>query len=432
MSRVGAFAAVTGVALAAALSGTSCLALLCYEDETCAEGGGGAPSTTTDGTGVSTSNNASAAPATASGMGGAGGSECGDTLSTPENCGACEHDCAGAPCVQGVCGTVSLDLEPTNVAVGPISVRDEVVLVPVPGGACGSGVACMFSVPVDATDGSAALPIAPVADVLGLWGRGAVRNHYAPQTTSAPAYLYSCDVGNCVVTVHNLSTHINGSAEVGGRLYLLQSGVPNMHSIELDGNATPTIGSVRFEVDGMERIDEGPHLMFAQPPGGFLVWSTYGEQGCLYRENVANLMMGTANSVTAPCRPNPFLNGAGPFSLAVDPNGAVFSLLANADGAPGSVYQLVDGDQLVQLGRTQVRAPIAVDELYLYARSQSDAPDDGLVVIRRSNGELVTKVTDVAVASIDATHPDYVFFTQNSASAGTDNNLLFRWRKLPN
>ncbi len=431
MARVGVFAAITGVAVAAALSGSSCLALLCYEDETCADGSGGAPSTTSV-TGVSTSTNASAAPATAGGVGGAGGSECGDILSTPENCGACGNDCAGATCAEGVCGSFAIDLEPTNVGVGPIHVRDDVVLVPVPGGACGSGEACMFSVPVDATDGSEALPITPIADILGLWGRGELRSHYAPQSTSAPAYMYSCDAGNCVVTVHSLSSHINGSAEVGGRLYLLQASQPNMHSIALDATGTPTSGTIRFEVDGMDRLGEGPHLMFAQAPGGDLLWSPYGALGCLHRENVAGLIMGTANSVTAECHPDPFLNGAGPYSLAVDSNGAAFTLLANANGVPGSVYQLVGDGELVQLGRTQVRAPIAVDELYVYARSQSDAPDDGLVVIRRSDGELVTKVSDVPISSVDATDPEYVFFTQNSGNAATDNNLLFRWRKLPN
>lgn len=69
------------------------------------ETGGSTSSGGGDDTGGSSSSSSSSASSSSSGMGGAGGAGCGDTMTDPNNCGACGTVCQpGLACVAGVCG----------------------------------------------------------------------------------------------------------------------------------------------------------------------------------------------------------------------------------------------------------------------------------------------------------------------------------------
>lgn len=151
--------------------------------------------------------------------------------------------------------------------------------------------------------------------------------------------------------------------------------------------------------------------------------------GCLHREDVGDMLMGGGGGFTAECHPDPMgPSNVGPITLAGNDTGDAFVLITQSASDEGLVYEQPNGAMtLERIGAGPVRTPLGADAGYVYARA-SAASEDGLVVIRRSDGQQVTKIGTSPIASIDASHPDCVSFTQYFSE---DNNVLYRWRKLP-
>jgi hypothetical protein len=84
------------------------------------------------------------------------------------------------------------------------------------------------------------------------------------------------------------------------------------------------------------------------------------------------------------------------------------------------------GGNLIDIGGTPIRSPIAVDENFIYARSAQDAPNDGLVILNKADGNLFLRIGTDGPSAIDATHPEYVFY---GAVGTADDNLIYRLRK---
>jgi hypothetical protein len=208
--------------------------------------------------------------------------------------------------------------------------------------------------------------------------------------------------------------HIVGSAVEGDRLYMTVSVADKVRSIQLD-DGVPVAGTEQDEIASVEQPAQGIHEMFSDLTGQ-LVFTTYGPNGCVYREDPGNF------SSPASCDASVGMAGGGIAALTSDPQGIPYI----ATMMPNPVLFVVAGT-LMNLGGTPIRPPIGVDDAFIYARSANNPPDDGMVILDKANGQLVTKVGTAAPSAIDATHPDYVFYAL--VDGAIDQNQLFRLRK---
>lgn len=410
------------VTLSAAALATqpSCIALLCYQDEPCAGevGGGSDTSGATTSTGETSATSATGGAGGAGGTGGAGGQGCSaDLTADPLNCGACGVDCGGAICADGVCGAVSLDLLPNaTTLLGPVHVRsDTTVLVPA-WQSCASGDgACILAVPAAFEGAETPLEIQGAPDVFGMWGRGPLRSYYAAQSSRT---ILACVDDACTSTTFSTGSHFNGPAPLLGGLFALETG-PNARGvkIDLDGAGNPT-GSAPVDFFLLETLGEGPHQMFPVEASSELVFTTFRNGGCAYREEVSNV----GAEIVAQCAATlPGFPADGPTAAAVDASGEAFVL----GTVPGPPYAFVGAD-LTPIGTTIVQPPLAVDDRFLYARA-ADGTSDGMVIIDRGSAMEIARLGAEPIGSIDASHPDFVFFTP--AQGAADLNRLYRWRK---
>lgn len=416
MSAARVTIAASAIGLAFLLAQSSCLALLCYEDETCADGAGGTTASATTAQAMATAASTDSVTSSTSSQGGGGGAPCSDDLQTDvANCGACGHDCASGGCVDGVCQPFGLDLDQFSMyPAGPVMVWQGLVLVPRAGANNGTD-AEIVSVPTNYDSTTAVSPpqVSGV-DTAGIWGRGDTHVYYAPQLTNNPAGLIACDsTPSCLTYSFEGWNHFNGLAQVGVRLYATIGG-DALVSMNLD-NGLPQATVTPVLTEGqMASMAGGLHRMFADPAGR-LVWNTYGNGGCVYRESP------TAFPPVVNCRGGP-LGTDGPVDLSSDSAGNAF-FVPFGGGAPW--WLQAGSDAIAPIGRTVIRPPIAADDDFVYARAADG--QDGLLVILRNSGELLTKIGTNPIGTMDASHSDFVFFTQSAM--GMDNNILFRVRK---
>jgi hypothetical protein len=403
----------TMVTAGALASHASCIALLCYEDEPCAGEVGGGDATTT--TGV-TSTDATSVTSGAGGTGGAGGESCNaDTQIDPQNCGACGVDCGGGSCTAGLCTEAVLDLFPdATTSLGSVHVLADGATVLVPASAsCGGDDPCIYAVPTTFDGDMAPIVIAETPNLVGMWGRGPLKSYFTPQ--NRPTIL-SCDASDCVQLPSGSSGSYNGSAAVLDKLFVLQASTSNLLTFDLTPQGIVTgVGTLFYTLENYGTA--GPHKLFREGASDFLIFTSYGNDGCLYRESAnvtPNQVAECAASLPAP---------EGPFDLAVNAAGEAFVL----SSAGGSAYAF-EGNSLVEISTIEVIPPIAADDRFVYARA-ADSSNDGLVIIDKSTGQEVGRLRDEPIGSIDASHPQYVFFTPLQGNG--DANRLFRWRKPP-
>lgn len=340
------------------------------------------------------------------GAGGAGIPDCvseGVDLDTdPQHCGACDVDCVGGLCANGVCSPVDLTLD----MPGPLARLDGQIIVvlrnPTPR---------LAVIPEDFDNATPVIVIANpgLADGLGTLTAGPDRVYYTAQSS---ADVHSCTASACVtqnVTLAN-GAHFNSMVVVEGNpdlLYLLASQPDHkLYTMTLDASGI-AVGSPSVVLDDLleQPGTDGPHILQYVPASATFYISTYGLGGCVYE--VPSATLPNLNQTVA-C-------SAGPADGVL----GTFDLFANADRI------LVDvGEHVVQLGDSGMfgpmggGAPLAADATHAFIGSDSG----GMYVLDDAGGTLALVGTG-NVRDIDASHPDFVFFTTGSS--------LFRWRKLP-
>ena len=348
-----------------------------------------------------------------SGSGGSGGSggtvSCDgvDFMQDPAHCGACGVNCAGGACNAGVCSPVATEL---TVQGQQVATLGETVFVV-------RGVAApgeMLTYSADFLPSEGPLSTEPVCDAVGFLSPGPLKVYFSPQNGTGAcgmdSYVYSCGQGApCAKTAYTIPfpLHINGMAVVKTDFYFLTpDGVLHMAPLSVDG--IPSDSEVQpVRVESMVQLGQGAYMIAHDPVGNALWWTTI--EGCTYTVGVPQLPIGMAGC-SAQTVPNP-----GPVFVSLNNKIYIGSLNAGIFSINPDVMV---PEPALAFGAPELRL-LAVDSDYVYAYDTAVA---SLVALRHGAAVERARIpVPGGIASTDANHPKYVFFTVDSS--------LYRWRK---
>lgn len=351
----------------------------------------------------------------AGGAGGEGGSQCDpDQLQTdPENCGACDWDCAGGECNEGQCSSTFVAVSSARQVVAFLN--DVLVTA---GDSCdndGQNDASIVRFPVTFDARTTAILVAETLDSCSLgWVKGPQRAYYAPQ--DALDVLEVCTPSSCQRLDYDFGgQHINGIAPVGDEILLLQANA--LYSAPLDEDGLPSTTTTLRST--FTSLGNGAQFVVYDEISEMVWMTTLGAGGCVYRLPRADLA-GQAIDCFA-LDPEVFEPDRSADQIALDGHGGAFVLTSYQNGTTIRELYHVDATGVATLfGPPAVTAPMKVDEDFLYLGN----PSGGFNVLDAASGEIVAGVGELfTVDYLDPTHPEFVFYTSGAE--------LRRWRKQP-
>jgi hypothetical protein len=336
-----------------------------------------------------------------------------DVSSDDQNCGACGIDCAGGKCLEGICSPVAFPLGQTAAMVASL---DDVVFVVRGEGA----TATLLTLPVDYDSQTQPGLNENVCDTAGFLSVEGVKAYYRPQDpTKCPeqTFVFSCDAASpCAKTTYALmGQHINGVAVVGSSFFFIVGTQILIAPLSADG--IPSTETNVWVAGMMSPGSAGAaYHMDYDIQGDALWWTTFSDNGCIYRKPSQSAPEGTvgcfSQSVTSPG------------TFLVSPSGDMYVESLVMMSLPNQIFKF-NPETPAELGppffaSTEVKL-LAADKDYVYTY---DGDPKSLVLLRHASGEERARVfVSSALGGVDARHPDYVFFTSGGA--------LYRLRKPP-
>jgi hypothetical protein len=384
--------------LFAGMSSISCSSVYDFDDYKALPSGG-------SGGGMSGSGGSGGGMSGSGGSGGVVSCDGIDFTQDPAHCGACGINCAGGDCNGGVCSPVETKLGVTGQQVATLGEKVFVVR-----GVAAPGEMVTYSADFVPIEGP--LSTEPVCDAIGFLSPGPAKVYFRPQNSTgacgAESYVYSCgQAPTCGKTVHTVHPHINGVAVVNSDFYFLTSdGVLHMAPLSVDGFPS----DIEFQpvrIESMVQLGLGAYMIAYDSARNALWWTTY--DGCTYTVGVPQLPI-TSAGCSAQTVPNP-----GP--VLISPDNKIY-----IGGVNAGIYS-INPDVMVPEPALAFGAPelrlLAVDSDYVYAYDTAVA---SLVALRHGAAVERARIpVQGVIASADANHPKYVFFTVGSS--------LYRWRK---
>ncbi|HSQ62901.1 MAG TPA: hypothetical protein VLM85_06785 [Polyangiaceae bacterium] len=219
------------------------------------------------------------APIVSGGDAGDGAVGCGDTQSSPDNCGACGHSCQGGACNNAFCQPAVFTSMQPNLAIDSLALDDtrlymgSDVVYACPRSGCGSGPQPITSLVYGQSGAQNIVGIAPFTQNSNPW---MVYVNYGLVAGGAYGFVGACPVGSCLGTGSGHLFDMNAASSTFVHLgtgYAAGGGV--IRQFPLDGGGPSTFASASHPLS-VSAVDDAGDVAFCAPGYGVYACNTSG------------------------------------------------------------------------------------------------------------------------------------------------------------